>query len=109
MTPTIDLLRSHRSIVFLPISLCLTNSVIAIIAAAQGASTSSFLQCLSIIRITSPALREKLVGYTGGQKYVASAAEFWVFCADFNRNQQINPEAELVLQNNCCWAALILH
>ncbi|KAB7897003.1 oxygen-insensitive NADPH nitroreductase [Rouxiella sp. S1S-2] len=97
MTPTIDLLLSHssvRSFTDQPLS---DEQREAIIGAAQAASTSSFLQCSSIIRITSPALRETLVQYTGGQQYVATAAEFWVFCADFNRNLQINPEAELGL------------
>ena len=84
MTPTIDLLRSHRSIRAFTDQPVSDEQREAIIAAAQGASTSSFLQSSSIIRITDPVLREKLVGYTGGQKYVASAAEFWVFCADFN-------------------------
>lgn len=67
----------------------------AIIAAAQAASTSSFLQCSSIVRITDRALREQLVQLTGGQPWVSAAAEFWVFCADFNRHQQICPEAQL--------------
>jgi len=97
MTPTIDLLRSHRSIRSFTDQPISDEQRAAIISAAQGASTSSFLQCSSIIRITDPALRETLVKYTGGQKYVASAAEFWVFCADFNRNLQINPQAELGL------------
>ncbi|MGP9418403.1 oxygen-insensitive NADPH nitroreductase [Pseudomonas reactans] len=97
MTPTIDLLRSHRSIRSFTDQPITDEQRGAILSAAQGASTSSFLQCSSIIRITDPALREKLVEFTGGQKYVASAAEFWVFCADFNRNQQINPQAELGL------------
>jgi nitroreductase len=97
MTPTIDLLRSHRSIRSFTDQPVTDEQREAILGAAQGASTSSFLQCSSIIRITAPALREKLVEFTGGQKYVASAAEFWVFCADFNRNQQINPQAELGL------------
>ena len=97
MTPTIDLLRSHRSIRSFTDQPITEEQREAILGAAQGASTSSFLQCSSIIRITDPALREKLVEFTGGQKYVASAAEFWVFCADFNRNQQINPQAELGL------------
>lgn len=97
MNPTIDLLRSHRSIRSFTDQPISDEQRAAIISAAQGASTSSFLQCSSIIRITDPALRETLVKYTGGQKYVASAAEFWVFCADFNRNQQINPQAELGL------------
>lgn len=54
-----------------------------------------FLQCSSIIRITDKALREELVTLTGGQKHVAQAAEFWVFCADFNRHLQICPDAQL--------------
>ncbi|MRT04063.1 oxygen-insensitive NADPH nitroreductase [Ewingella americana] len=97
MTPTIDLLRSHRSIRSFTDQPVSDEQREAIFGAAQSASTSSFLQCSSVIRITDPALREKLVEFTGGQKYVASAAEFWVFCADFNRNQQINPQAELGL------------
>ena len=32
-----------------------------------------------------------------GQQHVAQAAEFWVFCADFNRNLQICPDAQLGL------------
>lgn len=97
MTPTIDLLRAHSSVRSFTEQPLTDEQREAIIGAAQAASTSSFLQCSSIIRVTDPALREKLVEYTGGQKYVASAAEFWVFCADFNRNQQINPQAELGL------------
>ncbi|ERK18462.1 MAG: oxygen-insensitive NADPH nitroreductase [Pantoea sp.] len=95
MTPTIDLLCSHRSI------RAFTDQDIdqaqrdAIIAAAQAASTSSFLQCSSIIRITDRQKREQLVTLTGGQPWVSAAAEFWVFCADFNRHLQICPEAQL--------------
>lgn len=97
MTPTIDLLLSHRSIrkfTDKPIS---DEQRAAIIASAQSASSSSFLQCSSIIRITDKNLREQLVELTGGQPYVAQAAEFWVFCADFNRHLQICPEAQLGL------------
>lgn len=97
MTPTIDLLRSHRSIRHFtdkPISAAQRE---AIIASAQAASSSSFLQCSSIIRITDPALREQMVTLSGGQKHVAQAAEFWVFCADFNRHLQICPQAQLGL------------
>ncbi|WP_318357305.1 oxygen-insensitive NADPH nitroreductase [Enterobacter sp.] len=97
MTPTIDLLRAHRSIRHFtdePISQAQRE---AIIASAQAASSSSFLQCSSIIRITDPAMREQFVTLTGGQKHIAQAAEFWVFCADFNRNLQICPDAQLGL------------
>ena len=95
MTPTIALLRSHRSIRAFTDRAISDEQRAAILAAAQSASSSSFLQCTSIIRITDPALREQLVTLSGGQKYVAQAAEFWVFCADFNRLQQICPDAQL--------------
>ncbi|WP_058913050.1 oxygen-insensitive NADPH nitroreductase [Entomohabitans teleogrylli] len=97
MTPTIDLLCAHRSIRHFtdkPISDEQRN---AIISAARATSSSSFLQCSSVIRITCPELRQQLVPLTGGQQHVAQAAEFFVFCADFNRHLQICPEAQLGL------------
>lgn len=97
MTPTIELLRSHRSIRAYSDQVITAEQRAAILDAAQSASTSSFLQCSSIIRITDTEARHALVALSGGQKYVAQAAEFWVFCADFNRNQQICPDAELGL------------
>ena len=97
MTPTIDLLRSHRSVRRYTDEPITDEQRAAIVASAQAASSSSFLQCTSIIRITDKALREQLVPLTGGQQHVAQAAEFWVFCADFNRHLQICPEAQLGL------------
>jgi nitroreductase len=97
MTATIELQRSHRSIRHFTDEPITDEQRASIIAAAQGTSSSSFLQCTSIIRITDPTLREQLVTLTGGQKHVAQAAEFWVFCADFNRHLQICPEAQLGL------------
>lgn len=97
MTPTINLLRRHRSIRHFTEQPITPEQREAILAAAQATSSSSFLQCTSIIRITDPALRDALVPLTGGQQHVAQAAEFWVFCADFNRHLQICPEAHLGL------------
>lgn len=97
MTPTIDLLRSHRSVRRYTDEPITDEQRAAIVASAQAASSSSFLQCTSIIRITDKSLREQLVPLTGGQKHVAQAAEFWVFCADFNRHLQICPQAQLGL------------
>lgn len=70
MTPTIELLRSHRSIRHFTDAPVSDEQRAEIIASAQAASTSSFLQCTSIIRITDPALRERLVPLTGGQQHV---------------------------------------
>ncbi|MBP2846408.1 oxygen-insensitive NADPH nitroreductase [Dickeya oryzae] len=97
MTPTISLLRQHRSIRSFTEQSLSDEQRTAIIAAAQSASTSSFLQCSSIIRITDQVLRSQLVHLTGEQPWVGQAAEFWVFCADFYRHQQIYPQAELGL------------
>lgn len=66
----------------------------AIIEVARAASSSCFLQCVSIIRVTDPAKRAKLVEYTGGQKHVAVAPEFWVFCADYHRCRQMIDTAD---------------
>lgn len=97
MTPTIDLLRRHRSIRAFTAQSLTDEQRAAIIAAAQSASTSSFLQCSSIVRITDPVLRQQLAQLSGEQPWVAQAAEFWVFCADFHRHRQIYPQAELGL------------
>lgn len=94
MTPTIELLCAHRSIRRFRAEAISAPQRAAIIASAQAASSSSFLQCSSLIRVTDPALRARLVPLTGGQQYVADAAEFWVFCADFQRNFDICPQAQ---------------
>ena len=108
MTPTIELICGHRSIRHFtdePISEAQRE---AIINSARATSSSSFLQCSSIIRITDKALREELVTLTGGQKHVAQAAEFWVFCADFNRHLQICPDAQLGLAEQLLLGVLLM-
>lgn len=97
MTPTIDLLCHHRSIRQFTDQPLTEEQRQAIFQSARSASTSSLLQCSSIIRITDNASRQALVTLSGGQAYVAQAPEFWVFCADFNRHLQIFPEAEVGL------------
>ncbi|CSF22800.1 nitroreductase A [Shigella sonnei] len=82
MTPTIELICGHRSIRHFTDEPISEAQCEAIINSARATSSSSFLQCSSIIRITDKALREEL---------------FWVFCADFNRHLQICPDAQLGL------------
>lgn len=64
MTPTIDLLLSHRSIRHFTDEPITEAQRTAIINSARATSSSSFLQCSSIIRITDPAMREQLVTLT---------------------------------------------
>lgn len=95
MTPIIDQLCAHGSIRKFTDQPIKVQQRDAILASAQATSSSSFLQCVSIIRVTDAVMREKLVQYSGDQRYVADAAEFWVFCADFNRHWQIFPSVKL--------------
>ena len=85
MSHVIELLKSHRSIRKFtpqPIDEALFMSLIE---AGQGAATSSFLQATTIIRVRKPETRKQLAELAGNQAYIASAAEFLVFCADLKR------------------------
>ncbi len=95
MNSVVETLLSHRSIrkfTEQPIS---DEQRTAIIDCARAASSSSFIQCTSIIRVVDREKRQLLAEYAGNQAYVASAAEFFVFCVDFNRHSQIKPDAKL--------------
>jgi len=94
MNTTLEQIKAHRSI------RAYTNQSIAedvikeIIKAAQQAPSSSFLQAVSIIRITDKAKRQKIMELAAGQVYVNSAPEFFVFCADFYRHLRVVPDAK---------------
>jgi nitroreductase len=95
MNQTIDTILQHRSIRQFTDQAIDAELLSSLLDCAIAASTSSFIQCVSIIRITQSDTRQKLAYLAGGQPYVETAAEFLVFCADFNRHQQIHPEAQL--------------
>lgn len=85
MISVIELLKSHRSI------RKFTDQAIApelfedLITAGQAAATSSFLQGSTIVRVADNEKRRLIAELAGGQRYVESAAEFMVFCADLKR------------------------
>lgn len=66
-----------------------------LINCARAASSSNHLQCISIIRVTDPKLRAEIKQCCSDQVYVQTAPEFWVFCIDFHKHQQICAEAQL--------------
>ncbi|MDM5129632.1 oxygen-insensitive NADPH nitroreductase [Aeromonas piscicola] len=94
MNPTIDLILAHRSIRQFTPEPITPSQLDQILSAAQSASSSSFLQANSIIRVTDMALRARLAELAGHQAYVAEAAEFLMFCADYHRHAQIVPDAQ---------------
>ncbi len=95
MNSTIKTILEHRSIRKFTDQKISDEQLELIFDSARSASTSSNLQCGSIIRVTDQAKRERLAEYAGGQAYVASAAEFFVFCVDFNRHKDISPSIML--------------
>ncbi|MEQ6916327.1 oxygen-insensitive NADPH nitroreductase [Halomonas aquatica] len=85
MNPTIELLKSHRSIrkfTDRPVSRELLEELIR---AGQAAATSSHVQAYSVIHVTDSAHREAIAELAGGQGYIARCADFLVFCADMKR------------------------
>lgn len=56
-----------------------------LLTVAQQASTSSFLQAYSVIRIQDKTIRQTIAKWSGDQPYILSAPEFLIFCADLNR------------------------
>ena len=88
MNPVIDLLRSHCSIRRFKDQALEEGVLDQLILAGQAASTSSYIQATSVVRVTDEVARQTLVELAGNQPYIASAAEFLVFCGDFERNHQ---------------------
>ena len=95
MNTTIETITNHRSIRQFTADPIRPEILESILQCAQSSSSSSFLQCVSIIRVQNKETRSQLVDCAGGQPYVAESAEFLVFCMDFHRHQEIYPEAQL--------------
>lgn len=85
MNQTIELLKNHKSIRKYKDTPISDDILETIVEAGQWASTSSFVQAYSVIRVNDKTSREKLYDWSGQQKNVLNAPEFLVFCADLNR------------------------
>ena len=94
MTPVIDTILAHRSIRKFTKQAISTEQLGTILDAGIAASSSSLLQAVSVIRVTDQQKRQALAEYAGNQSYVETAAEFLVFCIDFHRHAEINPEVQ---------------
>jgi nitroreductase len=85
MNDVIKLLKAHRSIRKFTDQPIDPDLLADMIRAGQAAATSSFLQGVTVIRVTDAQKRAELARLAGGQAYVESAAEFLVFCGDLRR------------------------
>jgi nitroreductase len=85
MNAIIDLMKAHRSIRKFADREVDDQTLEAIVAAAQCAATSHFVQAYTVIRVRDMAKRQAIARLAGPQDWVAQAPVFLVFCADFNR------------------------
>ena len=85
---TIENLLTHRSIRKFKNKKIAQDTFDSLILAGQAAASSSFLQGVTIIRITDKNKRNALCKISGNQKYIEEAPEFIVFCADLNRSMR---------------------
>ncbi|SFU70290.1 oxygen-insensitive NADPH nitroreductase [Halomonas korlensis] len=85
MNHVIELMKSHRSVRKFSDRQIPRELLLELIRAGQGAATSSHVQAYSVIHVTDPANRETIAELAGGQGYIASCADFLVFCADMKR------------------------
>jgi nitroreductase len=87
MNEVINLLKSHKSIRKFQNRQVEDENIKLIIEAAQSASTSSFIQAYTIIRINNKEKRSSIAKLAGDQKYVEECPLFLIFCADLNRHK----------------------
>ena len=79
MTPTIELLKAHRSIRKFENRPIATDLLHELIQAGQAAASSSFLQAATIIRISDPAKRASLAAWPIINLILNRQLNFWCF------------------------------
>jgi FMN reductase (NADPH) len=89
MNEAITTILYHRSIRHFKDKQLSNEQIKTIVACAQAASTSSFIQAYSIIGIKDKDKKRKLAEIAGNQEYVAENGHLFVFCADLSRHELI--------------------
>ncbi|PYZ97800.1 oxygen-insensitive NADPH nitroreductase [Alteribacter lacisalsi] len=87
MNTTIETLLAHRSVRHFTEEKLTDEQIETIVACAQMASTSSFIQAYSIIGVKNPDTKARLAQLAGNQPYVEANGHFFVFCADLHRHE----------------------
>lgn len=89
MNEAITTILNHRSIRHFEDKPLTDEQIKTIVACAQAASTSSFIQAYSIIGIKDQEKKKKLAELVGNQPYVENNGHLFVFCADLHRHKLI--------------------
>ena len=101
--PVLATALAHRSIRKFTAEPVVPEQLAAVLEAGRAASSSSFMQCIHIIRVTDPAVRERLYQIAAKQEYVRLAPEFLVFCIDYTKHRRLVPDVQ-----TCYTEALLL-
>ncbi|MGC9422192.1 MULTISPECIES: oxygen-insensitive NADPH nitroreductase [Vibrio] len=94
MNKVIETIQAHRSIRAFKEQPISQEQLDNIIASGIAASSSSLIQAISIIRVTDQKKRAQLAKLAGQQPYVETAAEFLIFCIDYQRHYSINNDVK---------------
>jgi FMN reductase (NADPH) len=89
MNQVIETLINHRSIRSFEDKALTQEQIELIVRSAQAASTSSYIQAYSIVGVTDPSKKKRLAELAGNQPYVERNGQFFIFCADLYRHDQI--------------------
>ncbi|MHC0038228.1 oxygen-insensitive NADPH nitroreductase [Pseudoneobacillus sp. C159] len=89
MNPVIETILNHRSIRRFEERSLSQEQIEIIVASAQAASTSSFIQAYSIIGVKDVEKKRQLAELAGNQAYVESNGHLFIFCADLHRHEVI--------------------
>ncbi|WP_296403768.1 oxygen-insensitive NADPH nitroreductase [Psychrobacter sp.] len=112
MNSTLEAMLSHRSVRSFTEEPISPEMLEAVLEAGRAASTSNYMQSVSIIRITDPQQRIKFHQISNGMseeeynkaksegkklahQYILECPEYLVFCMDNYRHQLVEPEAQL--------------
>ncbi len=87
MNPVMQTMLEHSSVRSFKNKAVDTSLLEQILECGQAASTSSFIQAYSVVRVQDSDNRKKIAEAAGGQQWIIDAPEFLLFCADMKRIQ----------------------
>lgn len=85
MNNTMTLMRGHSSVRQFEDRPIEEELLRELVACGQAASSASFIQAYSLLRVRNPETRQIIADAAGGQRWVVEAPEFLVICADLKR------------------------
>lgn len=88
-TTTIEIIHRHASVRSYksdPVDKALIETIVI---AGQRASTSSNMQCYSVVAVRDQEKRQRLAELCGNQKHIPQAPVFLAWCADLSRMERV--------------------